>query len=182
MNIRYVSIAIALCLVSSLAACGDDSTADDDDKGKSGRGGSTAQAGNGAGTGGAGGGLFGLTDLTGLLTPMCNPDAESVTSCGGTECPALATGSEGTCTITCCSFDERCGTRSADTRIESALGTTCTAPALPDTRCPDLTLGGLALPGCCTENNACGQIVANLCIAAATPRACDAPPTEDAGI
>lgn len=185
MKLRYACL--AFCLVS-IVACGDDDTTepDDSDGGRGGRGGSTARAGANAGaTAGVGGGtVTGLPDLTMLLTPMCNPDAESVTSCGGVDCPALPDGSESSCTITCCSADDRCGTRSSDTRIEGVLGTTCTAPAIPDTRCPDVSLGGFTAIGCCTDTNVCGQVVANICIPGFMPRACDAPPTpvEDAGI
>jgi hypothetical protein len=103
-----------------------------------------------------------------------------VTSCGSNTCPALASDAASTCTINCCTTDQRCGTRSADTRIEQ-ITTACTPPAVNDTRCPSVAVLGTQLPGCCTGQGTCGSIIGPICLPSLMPTSCDAAPKADAG-
>lgn len=175
---------------SLLAACGGDDDAAST-SGSGGRGGS-GRAGQGgapetAGITGAAAGAPSLTDLVNMinmaLTPMCDSSAVSETKCGSTDCPALPDNASASCTINCCSPEQKCGTRIADTRIQQFLGTQCVATAEPDMRCPTTTVVGQSLVGCCDPQGNCGQILFGTCLPSATAAMrCDgSSTTSDAG-
>ena len=149
--------------------------------------GSTREAAGGGKAGGSAGSpavpdLTDLIDMTAqLAAPMCNMDAVSVSECGGVACPALPPTASLSCTINCCSAQGTCGQRSADLRIEQVLGTSCTASAVADARCPGTTLAGTPLVGCCDAQGHCGQIFGTICIATGTTP-CDTATAADAGV
>jgi len=174
-----VGVVVAVCSLSACASS-DSGSQDNTGAGGDGAGGTSGTGGAGnAGTSGAGG--FALPDLSMLLTPMCDSTAMSVTSCGSNTCPALGSDAASTCTINCCTVDQRCGTRSADTRIEQ-ISTACTPPAVTDSRCPSVSVLGTTLPGCCTGQGTCGSIIGPICLPSLTPTSCDAVPRTDAGM
>jgi hypothetical protein len=178
MSVKYLWSAAGMGLLLHTGCGGDDTNA------SAGTGGTSATAGNTAvgGAFGSAGGLSIPDVITMLTTPMCDSNAQSEASCGSTQCPALPDNAGATCTINCCASDGRCGTRSADTRVQQLLGTTCTPPVTPDERCPGSTVLGMTLTGCCDGQGNCGQILGPLCLAGGTPRACNAPPETDAGL
>jgi hypothetical protein len=177
------------------AACG----GDDDTDGSGGKGGSKAgSSGSGsevAGTGGSSGAAGGgnsINDLINMFTmAMCEADAATVDSCGSESCPAPASGGLMGCTVSCCTSDDHCGTRNADTRFTQILGSACSVPAMADPRCPSMSFGNMSIPGCCDGNNQCGQLLGTTCIAGgltggfggtARTLACDAANGGDAGV
>ena len=184
---KHLLIAMTLQAVMQLA-CGDDADGDDDhDKSENTAGSGRAGRGGAGASGNAGAGGAPATDLTDLInmvtelaTPMCDPEATSVTSCGDEQCPEITEQASMSCTINCCSPQNKCGQRSSDTRIQQFLGTGCASAPVPDARCPATTLLGMSYAGCCTDQGVCGQIIGTACFALGTVP-CDATTTTDAG-
>jgi hypothetical protein len=186
------SSALIAAVLVPFAACGGDDDTSPGAAGKSGSSGSaTVVAGTGGASGAAGGGSS-INDLINMFTmPMCEADASNVDSCGGTSCPAPATDGLMGCTVSCCTADNHCGTRNADTRFTPIVGSTCAAPAAADPRCPGMNFGNMAIPGCCDGNNQCGQLLGAMCFAGGftgglggqrPTLACDATRGNDAGV
>jgi hypothetical protein len=177
-----------------VAGCG----GDDDTAGSGGSGGSKSGAsGSGtdvAGTSGSGGaaGASSITDLINMFTmPMCDATATNVDACGSETCPSPTSSQLTGCTVSCCTSDNHCGTRNADTRTAQFLGSTCAVPAAADTRCPGLNLGVMSLPGCCDSTNHCGELIGTMCFSGGLTGgfggttqsiACDAANGGDAGV
>jgi hypothetical protein len=172
---KGIWISAALFCALSGNACGDDDTAAaSNSAGASGH--ANAAAGNGAaaGSGGAAGAPSLVDTLTMLTMPMCDTSVTSESSCGSSDCPDVSSSAATMCTVNCCTTDQRCGTRNVDQRLEMFLGSTCTAAALPDARCPSTTIIGMTLPGCCDPQGRCGQAFGGICVAAPTATSCDA--------
>jgi hypothetical protein len=138
------------------AACGDD---DDASKPAAGSGGASAGNGGRGGSGGTGGAAGGAVVIEPVQcgSSVCSPPANLLTQLG----PLIAgLGVTLPMSYPCCT-DESLGTCG----VAAAIGATCEPPAVPDSRCPGLSLGaipgaaalggGAAMTGCCVDN-ACG--------------------------
>ena len=178
MKNKHLLVAMTLQALMQVA-CGDDAGGDDDKTEHTARGGRSGRGGAGASgsTGLSGAAAPNLTDLINMVTelaiPMCDPEATSVASCGDEQCPEITEQARMSCTINCCSPENKCGQRSSDTRVQQFLGMGCTATPVPDARCPSATLLGTTYAGCCNEQGLCGQIVGTACLAL-NMVACDA--------
>lgn len=160
-------VAVSAVLALSGFGCGSDDPATDSSAtgGSTSTGGSSSSSGGTIASGSGGstttGGAFMLPFDAGL--PTCDMSAPTTATCGGVDCPALGGFAAFTCTVPCCTSDNKCGTQTAEANMAP---TECMAPPEEDARCPSYQGGGAALPGCCTADNQCGYIsqLSNTCI------------------
>ena len=139
---RTCGVLLACATLSTLVACGDDSTTDAGVAGTGASGTSASGTGGGGGTGGSKAGTGG--------------GGSAALTCGGVACTVNTTlKSINPAAAACCTTDMKCGQYNTSMKCLQQ-----NAPGTPDKSCPDIVVNlmGMTYPqvGCCTPAKKCG--------------------------
>lgn len=156
-----------------LAGCGSNDSDKDSDagpnggsgNGASGNGGGGASGANSTGQSGTGGNAGTAAATDGGLPLTCDTSITNVASCGSETCTAPSGLAAQACSVSCCTADNKCGSKNTSTEAMGSALANCALPAEEDQRCAGVFGGGggggFTTP-CCTADGFCGISFANM--------------------